>query len=141
MRTGSCFLALLMSVPCAWAEDAVIARSVDWPQWRGPRRDAVSTESGLLNAWPKEGPKLLWNSKTVAKDKSVGTGYSSVAVAPWSTSTLSGFPDVSICFRPETHQPAPNGPELRLTNGTSNVKLPCTVAPPEMYSATSNSSE
>ncbi len=32
----------------------------DWPQWRGPRRDAVSTETGLLDAWPEGGPKLLW---------------------------------------------------------------------------------
>jgi len=34
----------------------------DWPQWRGPRRDAVSTETGLLDAWPEGGPKLLWKT-------------------------------------------------------------------------------
>ena len=33
-----------------------------WPQWRGPRRDAVSGETGLLDAWPKAGPKLLWKA-------------------------------------------------------------------------------
>lgn len=32
----------------------------DWPQWRGPNRDDVSAEKGLLKEWPKEGPKLLW---------------------------------------------------------------------------------
>jgi outer membrane protein assembly factor BamB len=49
--------------------------SADWPQWRGPKRDAVSTEKGLLRQWPKNGPPLLWQVK------GMGGGYSSVAVA------------------------------------------------------------
>ena len=32
--------------------------AADWPQWRGPNRDGVSQETGLLQEWPKEGPKL-----------------------------------------------------------------------------------
>src|SRR6185436_4178698 len=32
----------------------------DWPQWRGPNRDGISKETGLLKEWPKDGPKLLW---------------------------------------------------------------------------------
>ena len=36
------------------------AGAKDWPQWRGPRRDGVSAESGLLKRWPTSGPKLLW---------------------------------------------------------------------------------
>ena len=31
-----------------------------WPQWRGPRRDGISHEKGLLKQWPQDGPKLLW---------------------------------------------------------------------------------
>ncbi|MBE0535293.1 MAG: PQQ-binding-like beta-propeller repeat protein [Phycisphaerae bacterium] len=42
-----------------------------WPQWRGPRRDAVSTETGLLQTWPAEGPPLLW------KIDGIGRGWSS----------------------------------------------------------------
>ena len=34
--------------------------AADWPQWRGPRRDGVSQETGLLKEWPRGGPKLLW---------------------------------------------------------------------------------
>ncbi len=34
--------------------------AADWPQWRGPNRDDVSKETGLLRTWPKDGPKLLW---------------------------------------------------------------------------------
>ncbi len=56
-------------------------KSRSWPQWRGPNRDAVSTEKGLLNEWPDGGPKLLWSSKDVNKGPSVGRGYASVVIA------------------------------------------------------------
>jgi outer membrane protein assembly factor BamB len=32
----------------------------DWPQFRGPDRDNISTETGLLRSWPAGGPKVLW---------------------------------------------------------------------------------
>jgi outer membrane protein assembly factor BamB len=47
----------------------------EWPQWRGPNRDAKSTETGLLKQWPKDGPALLWTSK------GLGRGMSSIAIA------------------------------------------------------------
>jgi outer membrane protein assembly factor BamB len=50
------------------------AFSADWPQWRGPNRDDVSTETGLLKTWPKEGPKLLWTYSDL------GIGYSGPSV-------------------------------------------------------------
>jgi len=46
----------------------------DWPQWRGPDRTDVSTETGLLKSWPEGGPKQLWVYKEA------GLGYSGVAV-------------------------------------------------------------
>jgi len=49
----------------------IASPEADWPQWRGPRRDAVSSETGLLDAWPAGGPKLLW------KIDSLGRGWSS----------------------------------------------------------------
>ena len=52
----------------------VIAAAADWPQWRGPNRDGVSQEKGLLQEWPKEGPKLLWQVKDI------GDGYATPAV-------------------------------------------------------------
>ena len=36
-----------------------------WPQFRGPRRDGISDERGLLATWPAGGPKLLWSAKGV----------------------------------------------------------------------------
>ena len=49
-------------------------QAADWPQWRGPQRNGVSAETGLLKEWPKEGPKLLW------KVGEIGMGYSTPAV-------------------------------------------------------------
>ena len=46
----------------------------DWPQWRGPERNGLSGETGLLKEWPKEGPKLAWEVKDI------GRGYSTPAV-------------------------------------------------------------
>src|SRR5687767_9684402 len=39
---------------------ALSAFASDWPQWRGPQRNGVSSETGLLKEWPKDGPKLRW---------------------------------------------------------------------------------
>ena len=49
--------------------------AADWPQWQGPDRTRVSTETGLLNAWPAAGPPLVWTAD------GVGGGYGSMAVA------------------------------------------------------------
>ena len=53
---------------------ALSVAAADWPQWRGPQRNGVATETGLLKEWPKEGPKLLW------KVSDAGRGYSTPAV-------------------------------------------------------------
>ena len=49
-------------------------RGDDWPQWRGPDRNGLSKETGLLKSWPKNGPELAW------KAKDIGGGYSTPAV-------------------------------------------------------------
>ncbi|HKP86609.1 MAG TPA: PQQ-binding-like beta-propeller repeat protein [Blastocatellia bacterium] len=46
----------------------------DWPQWRGPQRNGISQESGLLKQWPAQGPKLLWQVNDI------GDGYSTPSV-------------------------------------------------------------
>ena len=59
----------------------------DWPQWRGPRRDGVSAERGLLKTWPQSGPPLAW------KATGAGQGYSSFAVAAGRLYTLGARED------------------------------------------------
>jgi outer membrane protein assembly factor BamB len=62
----------LLAVAFAWI--AFPAMAVDWPQWRGPRRDGLSAETGLLSEWPAEGPKLVWQVKEI------DNGYSTPSI-------------------------------------------------------------
>jgi outer membrane protein assembly factor BamB len=50
------------------------ASANDWPQWRGPQRNGVSAETGLLQAWPPDGPRLVW------KRTDIGSGYAAPVV-------------------------------------------------------------
>jgi hypothetical protein len=63
---------------CALAQQAmaqVAPTAANWPQWRGPNRDGISKETGLLKQWPEAGPPLAW------KAAGAGRGYSSFSVA------------------------------------------------------------
>ena len=57
--------------------------NADWAQWRGPNRDGISTETGLLTTWPEGGPEVLWRIP-------IGGGYSSVAIADGLLYTMAG---------------------------------------------------
>ncbi len=59
-----------MALPCA----PTSARADDWPQWLGPKRDGVWRETGILETFPKGGPKELWRVP-------IASGYSGPAVA------------------------------------------------------------
>ena len=63
------FHALFVSVTSA------ALAAADWPQWRGPNRDDLSTEKGLLKEWPASGPPLVW------KATGLGAGHAGVSVA------------------------------------------------------------
>jgi outer membrane protein assembly factor BamB len=45
----------------------------DWPQWRGPQRNTITTER-INTTWPAEGPRVLWRAH-------IGTGFASIAVS------------------------------------------------------------
>ncbi len=64
-------------VVCVDASGDAAAPAVkkNWPQWKGPDRDGISKETGLLKSWPKDGPKLLWSAQ------GLGKGYSTVSIA------------------------------------------------------------
>jgi outer membrane protein assembly factor BamB len=46
----------------------------DWPQFLGPNRNCISSETGLLLSWPQNGLPRLW-------DKAIGEGFSGPVVA------------------------------------------------------------
>ncbi|HXI40327.1 MAG TPA: PQQ-binding-like beta-propeller repeat protein [Bryobacteraceae bacterium] len=48
--------------------------SFEWPQWRGPERTGVSSETGLAKSWPAGGPPKVWSIS------SLGEGYGSLAI-------------------------------------------------------------
>ena len=74
------FIAVALIIPLiASGQESgpVLVRSdmPDWSQWRGPRRDGISDETGLLPSWPEGGPTRLWTAADI------GRGYSSPIVA------------------------------------------------------------
>ncbi len=68
--------AIVSSVLLFWPFVVLAADATgDWPAWRGPRRDGRSGETGLLQSWPAEGPRLLW------KIEGLGEGFSTPSIA------------------------------------------------------------
>jgi outer membrane protein assembly factor BamB len=57
-----------LSVPLGFAQ------TNDWPQWRGPDHDGISSERNWFKPWPADGPTRLWKAN-------VGLGFSSVSVS------------------------------------------------------------
>jgi outer membrane protein assembly factor BamB len=46
----------------------------DWGMYRGPKRDGLSPDTGLLKEWPPAGPPLTW------KATGLGEGYSTISI-------------------------------------------------------------
>jgi outer membrane protein assembly factor BamB len=70
--------------------------AADWPQWRGPNRNGISSEK-VSAAWPAEGPGVLWRA-------SVGTGFSSISVSRGRVYTMGNTnnEDTVWCFDANT---------------------------------------
>lgn len=68
-------LSLLAALGCAVISTFNCSSSMadDWPHWMGPKRDNVWRESGIIDSFPKDGPKILWRSK-------IAGGYSGPSV-------------------------------------------------------------
>ncbi len=67
-------LCLLFSAVFVTKSANMTVSTSDWPQWRGPERDGISRERGLLKQWAKDGPKLLWQVNDI------GDGFSTPSV-------------------------------------------------------------
>ena len=49
------------------------AAATEWPQWLGPKRDAIWEEKELVTKFPKDGPPVVWRQP-------IGEGYAGPAV-------------------------------------------------------------
>ncbi len=69
----------------------------DWPQWLGPDRTGISTETGFLKTWPKGGPAVVWK-------KNLGEGFSGISVANGRVFTMfaEGDDEFVICLKEES---------------------------------------
>jgi outer membrane protein assembly factor BamB len=81
-----------------WIACLLLAFGDDWPQYRGPNRDDVSLEKGLLQAWPEGGPKLIWTCANA------GVGYSGPAVVGGRLYTIGGRGDAEVLIALETEK-------------------------------------
>ena len=69
-------LLVCAGVGAAGAEARLIASPErGWPQFRGPRRDGISDERGLLAQWPESGPRAVWSMTNL------GRGFSSPVIS------------------------------------------------------------
>ncbi len=58
----------------------------DFSEWRGPNRQGIFYESGLLNSWPENGPEMLWSAE------GLGAGHSNVSIGH-NRLFVNGMPD------------------------------------------------
>ncbi|MBC7854986.1 MAG: PQQ-like beta-propeller repeat protein, partial [Pirellulaceae bacterium] len=58
-----------------------------WPQWRGPNRDEISPDRGLLKDWNEKAPQHVWTAE------GMGSGYAGVSLADGKIYTTGDFPD------------------------------------------------
>jgi outer membrane protein assembly factor BamB len=76
---------MIRSTAVLWAVSCLLSNllpGADWPQWRGPNRTDVSSETGLLQEWPKTGPRRVWLFTDA------GLGYSGFAIVEGRLYTL-----------------------------------------------------
>lgn len=98
------------------ASQAMAQTAALWPQWRGPNRDGISKETGLLKEWPADGPSLVW------KATGAGRGYSSFSIAGGKMYTmgLRGDREFVVAFDVATGKEAwatPHGSAFRNDRG------------------------
>ncbi len=71
---------------CGAAPEA--RREAAWPAWRGADRTGCSTETGLLDQWPEDGPQLLWEIQ------GLGEGFSTPSVTHRAIFTMGNYDEM-----------------------------------------------
>jgi len=65
--------------------------AADWPNFRGPSHNGISSESDFQTQWPADGPPVLWKA-------SVGTGFASVSVSAGRLYTVGNHSDTDTIY-------------------------------------------
>jgi outer membrane protein assembly factor BamB len=88
MKINKILIIILMSL---WSVHMLAQEIV---QWRGPNRDGIYPETGLMDVWPEEGPPMLWHYDDL------GPGHASATVTSdriYTSGTIEGMGHV-FCF-------------------------------------------
>lgn len=91
IRFSLCVICLVYALACESLQGD------DWPQWRGPNRNGISSETDWTHTWPEGGPRVAWRAE-------LGTGFSSVVVSQGRLCTVGNKDDVDTiwCFDAES---------------------------------------
>ncbi|MDE0300095.1 MAG: PQQ-like beta-propeller repeat protein [Candidatus Poribacteria bacterium] len=96
-KTSYSGVVIVLALFCVWniavyAEESE-ANSLEWHQWRGPNRDGISLETGLLKRWSDDGPTELWRI-------SLGEGFSGVSISNGRAYTMfvKGEDEIVVCL-------------------------------------------
>ena len=103
MKFRNLQIGLLMVITFLWALNAttvaepITSTSQEWHQWRGPNRDGISHETGLLTNWSEAGPREVWRI-------SLGDGFSGISISNGRAYTMyaKGEDEIVVCFDAKT---------------------------------------
>ena len=93
---GSVTLGLTLGMMVLGAEPGDVLKG-EWTQWRGPNRDGISSETGFLKSWSKEGPRIVWRAR-------LGEGFSGISVSQGRGYTMyaQGNDEFVVCLETAT---------------------------------------
>ena len=89
-------IVIVFAFVCAWSiathAEENESTNAEWHQWRGPNRDGVSSETGVLKTWSEAGPKELWRIP-------LGEGFSGVSISNGRAYTMyaKGEDEIVVC--------------------------------------------
>ena len=98
-------------------EKSAGVQAADWAQWRGPARNAISLDTGLMQEWPGDGPRLAWHAS------GLGKGYSSVVVARGRVITIGRHENVLYCYAINMA----NGARVWSVQVGKTARIPCST--------------
>lgn len=123
--TARLFVTLLIGAVMTSGLGSQGPASAEWSQWRGPNRDGISPETGLLQEWPAAGPRLVWQTT------GAGTGFSSMSTSGGRLYTIGARDDVEYVMAFDRASgkklwETPNGRRFRNERGDGPRSTPTT---------------